>query len=114
MWAVAERAKVARVARARVAVVTQASAVAVAVAARSGEDLAEEGGGEGRQRAAEPGERGVQLEHRAQLQTDEGAQRHLGFWRGVRVGRLQVCASLATPRRPRDADSRVLPATAEL
>ena len=84
MWAVAERAKVGRVARARVAVVTQASAVAVVVAARSGENLAEEGGREGRQRAAEPGERGVKLEHRAQLQTDEGAKRHLGFWRGWR------------------------------
>ena len=38
-----------------------------------GEDLAEEGGREARQRATDAGEGGVQLEHRGKLEADEGA-----------------------------------------
>ena len=41
-----------------------------------GEDLAEEGGREARQRATDAGEGGVQLEHRGKLEADEGAERH--------------------------------------
>ena len=48
-----------------------------------GEDLAEEGGREARQRATDAGEGGVQLEHRGKLEADEGAERHALIVTGI-------------------------------
>ena len=70
-----------------------------------GEDLAEEGGREARQRATDAGEGGVQLEHRGKLEADEGAERHAVMIVRGKFALTRVHPPPPTPFAPLQCDS---------